>query len=234
MIGYFVFSGKCSRDYGLYISGGETFNAPERDVEVIEIPGRNGNLIKDNGRFKNISVTYPAFVRMKFKEHASEARGWLLKESGYKRLEDSYNTDFYRMARFSGPLDFNTRVLNRSGECNISFDCKPQRFLKIGDYPVAFFQAGQLYNPTFYPALPLFRVYGTDGNLLIGNTVIQISMIDEYLDIDSDTQNAYKGTINCNEQIYAPEFPMLKEGQTGISFEGNITKVEVIPRWWTV
>ena len=45
MIGYFVYGDGCSRDYGLYISGGETFNAPERDVELVEIPGKNGNLV---------------------------------------------------------------------------------------------------------------------------------------------------------------------------------------------
>ena len=57
MTGYFVFGGKFSKDYGLYVSGSGTFNAPERDVELVEVPGKNGSLVLDNGRFKNITVT---------------------------------------------------------------------------------------------------------------------------------------------------------------------------------
>ena len=60
MIGYIVYGGKCSKDYGLYVSGSGTFNAPERDVDLVEVPGKNGTLVLDNGRFKNIPVTYPA------------------------------------------------------------------------------------------------------------------------------------------------------------------------------
>ena len=90
----------------------------------------------------------------------------------------------------------------------------------------------QLVNPTPFTALPLIRVYGTSGTLMVGDNIVQISQIDGYVDIDSETQNAYKGTSNCNANINAPDFPELPEGQTGISAEGSITKVEIMPRWW--
>ena len=45
MINYLIFDGRSSRDYGLYISGSGAFNAPERDVERVEIAGRSGDLI---------------------------------------------------------------------------------------------------------------------------------------------------------------------------------------------
>ena len=53
MINYFTFDGKTSTDFGMYISGSGTYNAPERDVTTYNIPGRNGDLIVDNGRFLN-------------------------------------------------------------------------------------------------------------------------------------------------------------------------------------
>lgn len=40
------------------ISGYGTYGAPERDVEMVAIPGRNGDLIFDNGRFTNAEVYY--------------------------------------------------------------------------------------------------------------------------------------------------------------------------------
>lgn len=234
MIGYLVYREKCSKDYGLYVSGSGTFNAPERDVELVEVPGMNGNLILDNGRFKNITVTYPAFIRHKFRALSGAAREWLLHTPGYARLEDSYNPEYYRLARFGGPLDFDTRVLNRSGECNLSFDCKPQRFLTEGDFAIDVTGGMQLFNPTPFPAMPLIRVYGTSGTLMIGDVIVQISDIPEYMDIDCELMNAYKGTVNCNSKINAQRFPSLPAGQTGVAYEGSIERVQIKPRWWTI
>ena len=64
MRNWFIYDGKNSKDYGVYISGMQTYNAPERDVTSLEIPGRNGELTIDNGRYKNINITYPAFFRL--------------------------------------------------------------------------------------------------------------------------------------------------------------------------
>lgn len=230
----FIYNNRPSLDFGIYISGSGTFNAPERDVSKTEIPGRNGDLLIDNKRFRNVELTYPAFIRHNFKSLTDEARMWLMKSAGYARLEDTYHPDQYRMARFSGPLDFDMRFLNRSGECSLTFDCKPQRFLIIGDHPIGIEREIKLYNPTPFDALPLIRVYGTGGNLMVGDLIVRIDSIDGYIDIDSDTQNAYKGSTNCNGDIYAPSFPVLKAGKTGIKGEGNITKIVIKPRWWTI
>lgn len=233
MIGFLIYNGKSSREFGLYVSGSGTFNAPQRDIETIEIPGRNGTLTIDKKRFKNISIPYPAFIREKFRAYTDAAREWLLADAGYRRLEDSYHPNEYRMARFTGPLDFDTRVLNRSGECTLYFDCAPQRFLKMGEIPHTVMKTGDFINPTAFEAKPLFRVYGTSGTLTVGNTVMEISEINEYVDIDCDTQNAYKGIENCNDKVTS-EFPTFMAGKTGIKISGGITKVIVIPRWWTI
>lgn len=223
-----------SSEFGIYISGSGTFNAPERDVQTISVPGRDGDLVIDNGRFKNITVSYPAFIREMFKINVAGARRWLATSAGYRRLEDSYHPEFYRMARFIGPLDFDTRFLNKSGECKLSFDCKPQRFLKQGEFKISIEGETKLYNPTGMEALPQIRVFGTGaGELVVGNTIMQIKRIEEYLDIDCDTQNAYKMNENCNNYI-SQVFPVLEEGETGISFSGGIDKIEIIPRWWTL
>ena len=188
-------------------------------------------MIIDNGRFKNIALTYPAFIRQNFKKNIDGARMWLLADSSYHKLEDTYHPEIFRMARFSSPTNFTTRFLNLSGECELVFDCKPQRFLKSGNVPIESTGKITLINPTIYEALPLIRVYGSSGTLMVGNNIIQLSKINEYMDIDSEIQNAYKGTINCNSDMIG-DFPSLKAGETGISFEGNINRIQIIPRWW--
>ena len=112
MINFFTFDGQSSADFGVYISGGGTYNAPERDVTTYSVPGRNGDLIVDNGRFSNITVSYEAFIVRDFSKNAERLRLWLKSKHGYKRLEDSYHTDFFRMAYLSSTLDFSTGFLN--------------------------------------------------------------------------------------------------------------------------
>lgn len=143
-----VFDGVDSRDYGIYITGEAVFNSPERDVEMIEIPGRNGAYALDKGRFSNIEVSYPAGIfgdtEADFRQGISAFRNALASRKGYKRLEDDYNPDEYRMAVYKSGLEVTPTAL-KAGEFAITFDCKPQRFLKSGETAVTI--GGDVTNP---------------------------------------------------------------------------------------
>lgn len=236
----FWFAGQCSANFGLIASGSGTFNAPERDVEVISVVGRSGDLIRDNGRFKNVTVTYPVSICKDFLGRAAAAREWLLSDPGYKRLEDEYNPDIFRLAMFKGPLKFDVTFLNRAGETTLSFDCKPQRFLKSGEFPIVLESSGILLNPTTFPALPLLTVYGTgSGTVTVGDVTVEIKSNDDHIVLDSEMQDAYRvadsgAYENKNACIYAPEFPQLPAGETTINWTGDISRIEIIPRWWTL
>ena len=132
MRNWLTFNGKSSKDFGVYISGLNTFNAPERDIESISIAGRNGDLTRDNGRYKNLDVTYPAFIYDEMDVNIEGLRNFLLSQIGYKRLEDTYHPNEYRMARYKGGFSANVVDWLEAGEFDIVFDCMPQRFLKIG------------------------------------------------------------------------------------------------------
>jgi phage-related protein len=59
---YLTFAGKNSKDYLLYISGPGVYDSPSVDVELQAIPGKNGDLIRDNAkagehRYKNLDIT---------------------------------------------------------------------------------------------------------------------------------------------------------------------------------
>lgn len=134
-----IFGGVNSRDFGVWISGSDTYAAPERDTEHVSVPGRNGDLIIDNGRWKNKQVTYPAFFPYNFPEKMEAFRAAICRKLGYQRLEDSYHPDEYRMAEFvNGITPTNMAAYNKSGDFRLTFNCKPQRFLKSGDEPIQF------------------------------------------------------------------------------------------------
>lgn len=231
---FFIIDGIKSKDLGLYISGSGTFDSPERDYDKVSVPGRNGDLIFDNGRYKNITLKYPAFVRRQFGRNSEAIRAWLLGTQGYRRIEDTYHPDEYRMGIYSGRVDFDVRELNTSGETDLKFDCMPQRWLKSGEEKIEITETTVLKNPTGFSAQPLIRVYGS-GTITVGDDVIRLENVNGYVDIDSETENAYSGTQNMNKNIYfeSGDFPVLHEA-TKISFSDGISKVEIKPRWWRI
>lgn len=229
-----VFAGKDSRDFGVWISGGGTFDAPARDVETISIPGRNGDLTHDNGRFSNITLNYPAFISRRFQPRIDGYRAFLCAQVGYQRLEDTYHPEEYRLAMYRNGLEVSPSPRNLAGEFSLQFDCKPQRFLKSGEKAKTYTGSGTLRNPTEYAALPLIRAYGT-GYFTVNGIKVTIKSASGYTDIDSDLQDAYKGDINCNGNITLNNgvFPEIAPGDNSVTLSG-VTRLVITPRWWTI
>lgn len=157
------FDNVSSRTYGVYITGEAVYNAPQRDVEMITIPGRNGTFALDNGRFENIEVSYPAGIfadtEADFRQAISDFRNFLCSRKGYVRLQDEYNPNEYRMAVYKSGLDVDPALL-RAGEFNIVFDCKPQRWLTSGETAVTVTSGDTLTNPTLFESGPLLEATG--------------------------------------------------------------------------
>ena len=170
-----------------------------------------------------------------FTAMANKLVEWLHSCSGYARLEDSYEPDFYRLAMYKDSNDI-TNVYHQAGQVTLRFNCKPQRFLKSGDNVIRFNGFGRLENPTNFEARPIIKVYGSgDGVLKIGEYTVTIKSIDGFIVIDSELMDAYKDGRNCNSQIELNgNFPRLTKGRNAISFSGGITSLEVQPKWWTI
>lgn len=234
----FYFDGRSCADFGMVISGSGTYNAPQRDVDILSVPGRNGDLIIDNGRYLNTMVTYPVSICRDFPDKAQAARSWLMSGTGYRRLEDDYHPGYFRLGAFTGPIDFDVKFLNRVGETSLKFNCKPQRFLKQGEFPVEVTSGTYLHNPTAFPALPMIAVYGSgSGFVSVSGIYVEIKSISDQITLDCELQDAYRHVgdgvpENMNNCIYAPEFPVLQPGDNIISFGGQVSGVSIIPRWW--
>ena len=171
----FTFGGTNSRSYGVYITGQGVFNAPERNVEMIEIPGRNGAYALDKGNFNNIEVTYPAGIfadnATDFATAVSDLRNLLCSKVGYVRLEDDYNPNEYRLAIYKSGLEVSHDMLI-AGEFDITFECKPQRYLTSGETAVAVASGGTLTNPTLFESHPQLRVEGSGSMDINGGTIV--------------------------------------------------------------
>lgn len=151
---YFVIGGRPSSDFGIVCSSDNGFDAPARDVETISVQGRNGDLHIDKGRWENVSVTYTCTIERDFVRKFGEFRKFISSLRGYQRLEDTFHPGEYRMASLNGGIEVDklgTRY--NSGTFDLTFNCKPQRFLKSGEEPITIIppisSAGQLASPKY-------------------------------------------------------------------------------------
>ncbi|HEK9257472.1 TPA: phage tail protein, partial [Streptococcus equi subsp. equi] len=56
---YIEFNGKKSDSFGLLLERERSIKSTSNDVDLIEVDGRDGVLLKDNGRLKAIEQDFP-------------------------------------------------------------------------------------------------------------------------------------------------------------------------------
>lgn len=265
-MGLIMFNGLSSEDFGFKVWQPPDYQIPEKEYETIHIPGRDGDLVIDKESFKNTLRSYVVSFgktdRKDFTLLANKLSEWLNSAHGYARLEDSYEPEYYRQALYQKTISIKN-VYEQAGCVTIEFNCKPQRFLKSGDNVIRIEKQikvitdenhgnvtdsqngnvegcccyGYLRNPTAFKSRPTIKIYGFgSGELEIGDQVLEISSIDNYLVIDCEMMEIYKDKINCNSKVKLNrnDFPKLLPGLNRILFSGGITSVEVIPKWWTI
>lgn len=216
---------------GAYIWGAGEYSAPSRSVDMISVPGRSGDLLVDNGNYNNITARFSVIITKDIPHNTDRLKYLLYSQKGYHRLYDSDLKGFYRMAAFNSGFDL-TEI--DAGVVHIEFDCKPFKYDILGENDVVFTGDGDLYNKYFEPSRPIITVYGIgQGNVYIGNQTIAISNIDEYVTIDTEMQDAFKGEANKNNTISTADI-VLHPGNNSIYFTGDIVRVEIQPRWVTI
>lgn len=194
LLNYLTFGAVDTRDYGVYIAGDGAYNAPARRGEMVTIPGRNGAVFVGEDSFENIEVTYPAFIGTKdeavFSTKLRNLRSALSANKTYTRLEDTYHPDEFRLGVFHAGIETDPTYYTRAGAFDLTFDCKPQRFLKSGENPVIFTSSGTIVNPTPFAASPLLKVTG-NGVINIGDYQVSISGATVPFWIDTEIMETY-------------------------------------------
>ena len=228
---YFYLDGEDSRDYGIYLTSAIKIGGAKPILDTVQVPGRSGDLVIYEGAYKNVSFQAKCFVHGETVGTALSAISqWTAGTVGYRRLEFPWE-DGYRMGYITQGPETEARAKGlRPFTLNIS--CKPQVFTYEGERAITMTQAGSLYN-RWMPSLPKITVYGSGaGTLTVGDIAVTFTEIDGYITLDSDIQDAYKGTANKNSVVTAPEFPTLRRGDNTLRWTGGITRLEIIPRWW--
>lgn len=232
------FAGIRSDEMNLIVEHYPAKQFPERSYEVIEVPGRDGDVVIDNGNFKNYRQSYSVFIdandpdEATYQRVSSKIAEWLLSSPGYQRLEDSYDPEFYRMAYYSGGSNF-SNFFNIYGRGSIEFTCAPRRFYKSGEEEITLINGLELTSPSNFPADPIFKVTPSGSSPTIGvngNSVTFSSNSSFTVDVQNHTAKTSNDTRVNMSSGYYENLKLSKENI--FTFSG--CSVVLIPRWWTL
>ena len=229
----FTFNGTSSADFGLYVSKKEIYSGPARDVSFHSIPGRSGDVLIDNNRYENVTVSYTVGIK-DIKANIQKIKAWLC-QPGYLELTDTYQPNYFRYACFCSSLDV-VELLENVGTAQIIFNCKPFMYLKSGKTNKTFTASGSVItNPCDFASYPIIRIYGSGAvTLSINNKSYSFSSISPHVVCDSELMNCYYSNTLKNNVIGFTEFPVLEPGDNTIAFTGSVTRIIITPRWQTL
>ncbi len=200
---------------------------PQRREEEITIPGRNGVLTIDEGTYEAYNISVECGARGT--EKLGEIAAWL---DGSGDLILSTEADKVYLARISNAISISD-VIYLYNSFLVQFRVFPFKYSvnAFGDNLTIISPCSIRNKGTVY-AQPAITVYGTgDITLSINGLNYGLSDVEECITIDSEMMEVYRGATNANNKYSAMDFPRFEVGENSFSWTGNVTKIEVEPKW---
>lgn len=224
-MGYFIFKGVSSRDYGVL----EQSPMPPKAMQTqktIAIPNRVEPLFVDNREFSPITIN--AVLGITDKTKIDGIYSWL---HGEGELIISKDLDkYYKATCYS---DISPQYLSaRFGKIPIKFLCKPFRYAVANDV-IEVTSPQTLTVGGSYPCEPIYKITGNGNiNFIVNGETLELKNIDGHIIVDVPRKLAYKGDIVLVNKTVG-QYPMLSAGSNSISWTGTVSKVEITKneRW---
>lgn len=222
---FIIFNNRNSLDFDIVIDEEwlPSIQDAEEEIEIIKVPGRDGCLTINKGRKEPINKKVLCVLLDESRK--AEVKKWL---KGEGNLILSNENDVYYYSRIIKPVEFRHHW-NGGWEFEVELLCQPYGYLHSGGNLITINAKNTiLHNPTDEISKPLIKIYGTGTVDLILNNKIHKFNINEYVEIDSELMESYKDTSLVT---FTGDFPEFAPGQNTITWNGTVTKIEVIPRW---
>lgn len=220
-----------------YIASAPHIIRPTRKGTVTPIPGSSRELVEMEDAWESYDQPYSMFVGDGTPDSIQEALNEVAKvlyKTGLQVLLDDYEPDYFRLAYYQGPFDVENRY-TRLGKFDITFRCRPERFLISGNNPVTVSSGDKLVNPTAFAAKPLIHIEGSgSGTVTVAGTVMSFTDLVDFVNVDCDKMDVYRQPAENKNNLMTGSFPVLPSGENTISFTGGITSVTITPRYWVI
>lgn len=220
---YLIFDDIDSRDYGIEVFFKDVDRTPKRVYTKVEVAGRNGSVLIDEGRYEDVPVAYDC-IALKDADRKAFVNA-LSSKAGYYKLQDSFNSDEFYSAVFDGDVDPNLTTDRKKSVFTINFTRYPQRWLVEGKTPITVSDGDVVSNSTSYDAYPLLAVegYGAIGfngyEITIDNATLgRVSLSNDVTHTSSGTSGQATISLNMSTMESGDSFTMNLERQDTFSF----------------
>ena len=157
-IDYLIFGNVDSREYGIEVFFKDVDRTPKRVYKSIDVPGRNGAVLIDENRYEDVPVSYDCIALLEADRKAFVNA--LAAQTGYKRMQDSFNDGEFYSAVFDGDVDPNVTKDRAQSTFSIYFTRAPQRYLISGEESMDVNSGDVVINPTLFDSNPMLEVEG--------------------------------------------------------------------------
>lgn len=221
---YFIYKNINSKDMGILVNEPPPIIKIPRNINKVNIPGRNGFLTEDFTTYgEDIKPCECTLLDIAM---VDQVLVWL---DGLGEVIFSNQPDRKYQACIINKIPFN-RIMRQWHKFIVIFDCQP--LARMLDNTVQTLTIpGNIINTGTCIAKPIIKVYGSGAiDLSVNGKVIHLTGIVDYITIDSQMIDAYRDTALMNSNMLG-DFPELIVGANAISWTGSVTSVEITPNW---
>lgn len=234
MRAYVQFNGRKSIDLGLHILNEVEHASTHHDIDQIEVPGRDGVLLKDNHRLVPVEKSFPCKLSHSANLTTAQAAisDWL-NVKGWQDMVLSWDLDYiYKASVIEG---FEVKeILRQFGKVKFNFLVHPIKYLKTGRNAISLTKGMVVTNPGNVPAKPVLTLRGSgNGTITINGRVTTLENVQRELVIDMDKHLVYSGNLAAWDKVVRSAngaMPSLDVGRNTITWTGNFT-LSMMPNW---
>lgn len=244
----FKFGGKDLLSFCGRITQAPSHTVAERNCELVEIPGRSGNIYIDNKSYKNVDFDLkicfmPFLADLTARQLAYAVIDWLAPLNGYQIYKDTYNPGYYTKAVLKNIGEIK-RELPTLLTATLSFSRLPYWYRLDGQKEIILPNDNSeitLHNPEPFDAPPIFVYQNQDISikaisLKINGVGTTLKINSDYVEQKLDGLNLqHKGITSDGTEIFLSSAlpPNLKPGKNtiGVTTKGSNEIFKIIPNW---